>query len=77
MSRGHHGAPRCHRSNDQHDRRDPREPERPAKVIVPILTDGLQNASQEFKQCPVPMDDIRARSREYPKKLDLDWIPTS
>ena len=26
------------------------EPERPAKVIVAILTDGLENASQEFKR---------------------------
>src|SRR6266478_3709451 len=25
------------------------EPERPAKVIIAILTDGLENASQEFK----------------------------
>jgi uncharacterized protein YegL len=27
-----------------------REPERPAKVIIAILTDGLENASQEFKR---------------------------
>jgi uncharacterized protein YegL len=26
------------------------EPERPAKVIIAILTDGLENASQEFKR---------------------------
>ena len=26
------------------------EPERPGKVIVAILTDGLENASQEFKR---------------------------
>ena len=24
-----------------------------------------------FKQCPVPMDDLPPRSREYPKKLRL------
>jgi bifunctional DNA-binding transcriptional regulator/antitoxin component of YhaV-PrlF toxin-antitoxin module len=24
-----------------------------------------------FEQCPVPMDDLPPRSREYPKKLNL------
>ncbi len=24
-----------------------------------------------MKQCPVPMDDLPPRSREYPKKLEL------
>ena len=26
---------------------------------------------EKFKQCPVPMDDLPARSREYPKKVRL------
>jgi uncharacterized protein YegL len=33
------------------------EPERPAKVIVAILTDGLENASQEFKRREIIQND--------------------
>jgi hypothetical protein len=45
------------------------EPERPSKVIVVTITDGMENASRNYK-----LDQISAMIREQRDKYDWDFV---
>jgi bifunctional DNA-binding transcriptional regulator/antitoxin component of YhaV-PrlF toxin-antitoxin module len=41
------------------------------EIILRRVKRKKESWLEVLKQCPVPMDDLPARSREYPKKLRL------
>ncbi len=41
------------------------------EIVLRRVTRKRESWLEVMKQCPVPMDDLPPRSREYPKKLKL------